>query len=163
MGGYEPPSLGQVQGKEGIVGQPLAHGPPQHFGIPVVGTYDAGHEQLAYALGLLLVRLRGRILAVAEGLPQAAQKNLTEAHQTLALLSLAQFLLSAVHHLLRINFKPGKFAPRPERGNRPCLVVSSRSETVEFGFDRPCRIIGERINPTGKADLTAELQRIVLF
>lgn len=54
----------------------------------------------------------------------------------------------------------GKFTPRPERGNRPCLVVSSRSEAVEFGFDRPCRIIGERINPTGKADLTAELQRL---
>ncbi|NLY42010.1 MAG: dihydropteroate synthase, partial [Desulfovibrionales bacterium] len=45
------------------------------------------------------------------------------------------------------------------RANPPCLVVTSRSTAVEFGFDRPCRIIGERINPTGKAELTAELQR----
>lgn len=49
---------------------------------------------------------------------------------------------------------------RPERVNRPCLVVTSRSLAVEFGFDRPCRIIGERINPTGKKELTEELQRL---
>lgn len=54
----------------------------------------------------------------------------------------------------------GKFSPRAERKSRPCLVVSSRATAVEFGFDHPCRIIGERINPTGKADLTAELQRL---
>ena len=53
----------------------------------------------------------------------------------------------------------GKTALRPEMADRPCLTVTSRSLAVEFGFDRPCRIIGERINPTGKAELTAELQR----
>ncbi len=53
----------------------------------------------------------------------------------------------------------GKSASRP-KVDRPCLVVTSRSRAVEFGFDRPCRIIGERINPTGKAELTAELQRL---
>lgn len=52
------------------------------------------------------------------------------------------------------------FVPQPKRDNRPCLVVTSRSVAVEFGFDRPCRVIGERINPTGKADLAAELQRL---
>jgi 5-methyltetrahydrofolate--homocysteine methyltransferase len=54
----------------------------------------------------------------------------------------------------------GRAVPRPERSGRPCLTVTSRSLAVEFGFDRPCRIIGERINPTGKAELTAELQRL---
>lgn len=46
-----------------------------------------------------------------------------------------------------------------EKVDTPCLSVTSRSLAVDFGFDRPCRIIGERINPTGKALLTAELQR----
>lgn len=54
----------------------------------------------------------------------------------------------------------GRVAPRPGAADRPCLVVTSRSRAVEFGFDRPCRIIGERINPTGKAELTAELQNL---
>jgi len=54
----------------------------------------------------------------------------------------------------------GKTVQRVVRENPPCLVVTSRSLAVEFGFDRPCRIIGERINPTGKAELTAQLQRL---
>jgi 5-methyltetrahydrofolate--homocysteine methyltransferase len=49
---------------------------------------------------------------------------------------------------------------RPGFEDRPCLTVTSRSAAVDFGFDRPCRIIGERINPTGKAELTAQLQRL---
>jgi 5-methyltetrahydrofolate--homocysteine methyltransferase len=49
---------------------------------------------------------------------------------------------------------------RPARQDRPCLTVTSRSVAVDFGFDFPCRIIGERINPTGKAELTAQLQRL---
>jgi methionine synthase (B12-dependent) (EC 2.1.1.13) len=53
----------------------------------------------------------------------------------------------------------GKTVLQSEMADRPCLTVTSRSLAVEFGFDRPCRIIGERINPTGKAELTAELQR----
>ncbi|NCD24534.1 MAG: methionine synthase [Deltaproteobacteria bacterium] len=53
----------------------------------------------------------------------------------------------------------GKTAAAVERNPAPCLVVTSRASAVEFGFDRPCRIIGERINPTGKAELAEELQR----
>lgn len=49
---------------------------------------------------------------------------------------------------------------RPVKEDRPCLVVTSRSMAVEFGFHRPCRIIGERINPTGKKELTEQLQRL---
>lgn len=49
---------------------------------------------------------------------------------------------------------------RPAFDDRPCLTVTSRSRAVDFGFDRPCRIIGERINPTGKAELAAQLQRL---
>jgi 5-methyltetrahydrofolate--homocysteine methyltransferase len=54
----------------------------------------------------------------------------------------------------------GRAVTRPARQNKPCLSVTSRSRAVDFGFDLPCRIIGERINPTGKAELTAQLQRL---
>ena len=49
---------------------------------------------------------------------------------------------------------------RPAREGGACLTVTSRSVAVDFGFDLPCRIIGERINPTGKAELTAQLQKL---
>jgi 5-methyltetrahydrofolate--homocysteine methyltransferase len=64
------------------------------------------------------------------------------------------------HIRMLADLAADRFVPRPKGENRPCLVVTSRSTAVEFGFDRPCRVIGERINPTGKADLTAELQRL---
>lgn len=46
--------------------------------------------------------------------------------------------------------------PEPSQG-RP-LVVTSRSRSVCFGVGLPSVCIGERINPTGKKVLTAELQ-----
>lgn len=54
----------------------------------------------------------------------------------------------------------GRLVERPALVGVPCLTVTSRSAAVEFGFDRPCRIIGERINPTGKKELTEQLQRL---
>ena len=50
----------------------------------------------------------------------------------------------------------GRAASRPRV--RPRLAVTSRAEAVVVDLESPCRIIGERINPTGKADLTADLQ-----
>lgn len=38
------------------------------------------------------------------------------------------------------------------------IVLTSRSMAVHIGSERPVRILGERINPTGKKKLTAELQ-----
>ncbi len=37
------------------------------------------------------------------------------------------------------------------------ITLTSRSSMVRIGFDEPFRIIGERINPTGKKQLSAEL------
>jgi 5-methyltetrahydrofolate--homocysteine methyltransferase len=36
-------------------------------------------------------------------------------------------------------------------------VVSSRTKTVTIGFDQPFCVIGERINPTGRKKLAAEM------
>ncbi len=38
------------------------------------------------------------------------------------------------------------------------IVLTTRSQLVRIGEDAPLAIIGERINPTGKKDLTAEFQ-----
>ena len=49
--------------------------------------------------------------------------------------------------------------PRPEpRPERAGIVLSSRSQVLRIGPDEPFAVIGERINPTGKKQLTAELQ-----
>ena len=37
-------------------------------------------------------------------------------------------------------------------------VVESKTKTVVIGFDQPFCVIGERINPTGRARLAAELE-----
>ena len=47
-------------------------------------------------------------------------------------------------------------APLPEE--RPGIVLTSRAEMVHLGAGSPVRFIGERINPTGKKQLTAEFQ-----
>ena len=47
---------------------------------------------------------------------------------------------------------------RPEPAEGPHLALASRSDSAVAGFGRPVLVIGERINPTGKKLLTAELQ-----
>ncbi|EHJ47231.1 Methionine synthase [Solidesulfovibrio carbinoliphilus subsp. oakridgensis] len=51
----------------------------------------------------------------------------------------------------------GRTHTRPEAVDRPVLAVTSRALTVTLGGKSPCAVIGERINPTGKAGLAAEL------
>lgn len=47
---------------------------------------------------------------------------------------------------------------KPVQRQDQTLCLTSRSATVRFGKEYPTRIIGERINPTGKKQLIAELQ-----
>ena len=37
-------------------------------------------------------------------------------------------------------------------------VIESKTKTVIIGFDEPFCVIGERINPTGRKKLAAELE-----
>jgi 5-methyltetrahydrofolate--homocysteine methyltransferase len=37
-------------------------------------------------------------------------------------------------------------------------IVESKTKTVIIGFDQPFCVIGERINPTGRKKLAAELE-----
>lgn len=56
------------------------------------------------------------------------------------------------------NTLAGRSRNRTETPDRPVLAVTSRARTVTLGGASPCAVIGERINPTGKAELAAELQ-----
>ncbi len=47
---------------------------------------------------------------------------------------------------------------RPEPLERECVAITSRSRSTCVGYGRPAVIVGERINPTGKKQLTADLQ-----
>lgn len=49
------------------------------------------------------------------------------------------------------------YKPRPQQ-QRKCVTLTSRSGIVRIGKEHPLAIIGERINPTGKAKLTEQLQ-----
>ena len=51
----------------------------------------------------------------------------------------------------------GRSWTRSDASDRPVLAVTSRAATVSLGGKSPCAVIGERINPTGKAELAAEL------
>ncbi|MFW5730395.1 MAG: homocysteine S-methyltransferase family protein [Desulfonatronovibrionaceae bacterium] len=48
---------------------------------------------------------------------------------------------------------------RPEPSEHICPVLTSRTRRVPLGFSNPPVLIGERVNPTGKKELTAQLQR----
>ncbi len=47
---------------------------------------------------------------------------------------------------------------RPKPKDKTCLVLTSRSRSVSLGFNRKPVLVGERINPTGKKELTSQLQ-----
>ena len=49
-------------------------------------------------------------------------------------------------------------APSPEGTSMTRTVLESKSKTVIIGFDEPFCVIGERINPTGRKKLAAELE-----
>lgn len=46
----------------------------------------------------------------------------------------------------------------PAKTKEDCLFISSERETVKICKDSPFRVVGERINPTGKKKLQAELR-----
>ena len=61
-------------------------------------------------------------------------------------------------HIAALVSAVAEYTAKPVRQESGCLCLTSRSEVVRFGKEYPTRIIGERINPTGKKQLIAELQ-----
>lgn len=63
-------------------------------------------------------------------------------------------------HITALQQACGDAATSPPRSasHGVPVVITSRFTSVPLGIDYPMALIGERINPTGKKDLTAELQ-----
>jgi 5-methyltetrahydrofolate--homocysteine methyltransferase len=62
-------------------------------------------------------------------------------------------------HIRALREKTGNYNYRKPRSlDKPCLVLTSRSRSIPFGFNHSPVLVGERINPTGKKELTSQLQ-----
>ena len=146
----------------------------QNMGVELVGTNcSAGPEQMQDTLKAWLPRLETPVLAQANaGLPELNDEGKTVfrlepepfAEHAAKFVGLgAKFVGGCCgttpDHIRALRAKVGDAAwQRPEKTDDAQLVLTSRSISVPVGFNHPGRIIGERINPTGKAQLTAEFQ-----
>ncbi|WP_419785702.1 homocysteine S-methyltransferase family protein [Pseudodesulfovibrio sp.] len=146
----------------------------QNLGVELIGTNcSAGPEQMQETLKAWSSRLDTPTLAEANaGLPELDDNGKTvfrlapEAFAEHA----SKFIDLGVKyvggccgttpdHIRALRAKVGDATWRkPEKTDDAQLVLTSRALSVPVGFNHPGRIIGERINPTGKKQLTAELQ-----
>lgn len=146
----------------------------QNMGVELIGTNcSAGPEQMRDTLRAWAPRLETPIFAEANaGLPELDDEGNTAfrlppepfAEQAAGFVELgAKFIGGCCgttpDHIRALRAKVGDATwKRPEKTDNACLILTSRSVSVPVGFDHPGVVIGERINPTGKKQLTAELQ-----
>ncbi|WP_031482485.1 homocysteine S-methyltransferase family protein [Maridesulfovibrio frigidus] len=146
----------------------------QNMGVELMGTNcSAGPEQMYDVLKSMQTRLTSPLLAEANaGLPE-----LDENRNTVFRLQPEPFAKQSARFVeVGAKFIGGCCGTTPDHikalrnavGNatwmRPVpqedcqMVLTSRAQTVKIGFEQRGVIIGERINPTGKKVLSAELQ-----
>ncbi len=146
----------------------------QNLGVELIGTNcSAGPEQMQETLKSWASRLETPTFAEANaGLPVLDDDGNTSfrlapeafAEQAAPFVELgAKFVGGCCgttpDHIRALRAKVGNATwRRPEKSDDAQLVLTSRSLSVPVGFNHPGRIIGERINPTGKKQLTAEFQ-----
>ncbi len=145
----------------------------QNLGVDLVGTNcSAGPEQLVEVVRAMLPRLSTPLLVQPNaGLPELDESGRTVfrlgpddfAAQCRAFAELgAKFLGGCCGttpaHIQALRAVAGGLPyARPETADRTPLVLTCRAASVPFGGGNPFRIIGERINPTGKKVLAEEL------
>jgi len=145
----------------------------QNLGVDVIGTNcSAGPEQIVDIVRAMLPRLSTPLLVQPNaGLPVLDEEGRTVfrlgpddfARQCRAFAEMGAKLLGGCcgttpAHITALRAELGTYAyrrPAPPQGSP--LVLTCRSASVPFGGEWPLRIIGERINPTGKKVLAAEL------
>ncbi len=146
----------------------------QNMGVELIGTNcSAGPEQMYNTLASWSSRLATPTFAEANaGLPELDDEGNTIfrlapepfARQAVRLLDVgAKFVGGCCgttpEHIRQLRaLAEGRKWKRPEPSDTAQTVLTSRSQSVPVGFDHRGVIIGERINPTGKKQLTAELQ-----
>nr|WP_287411807.1 homocysteine S-methyltransferase family protein [Pseudodesulfovibrio sp.] len=146
----------------------------QNMGVELIGTNcSAGPEQMHETLRSWQCRLETPTFAEANaGLPELDDDGNTSfrlppepfAEQAVGFVDLgAKFIGGCCgttpDHIRALRIKVGDASwKRPQKTDNAQMVLTSRSFSVPIGFDHPGVIIGERINPTGKKQLIAELQ-----
>ena len=146
----------------------------QNMGVELLGTNcSAGPEQMLDVVRAMLPRLSTPLVVQPNaGLPELDDQGRTVfrlgpedfAAQVMGFAELgAKFLGGCCgttpEHIRAVGARLGRRAwTLPQPPEPPCLVVTSRFCSVPVGHGRPAVIIGERINPTGKKELTAQLQ-----
>lgn len=146
----------------------------QNMGVELIGTNcSAGPEQMHDTLRAWAPRLETPTFAEANaGLPELDEDGNTSfrlapepfAEQAAGFAELgAKFIGGCCgttpDHIRVLRAKVGgALWKRPVKTDNAQLVLTSRSVSVPIGFDHRGVIIGERINPTGKKQLIAELQ-----
>jgi 5-methyltetrahydrofolate--homocysteine methyltransferase len=145
----------------------------QNMGVDLVAVNcGAGPETLAGVVRAMLPRLSAPLLVQPNaGLPELVDGRTVFrlgpeafAKQTAALADLGVKALGGccgttpAHIAALAAALQDRAWTRPEPAEGPHLVLTSRSDSAVAAFHRPCLVIGERINPTGKKVLTAELQ-----
>ncbi|BBD07868.1 homocysteine S-methyltransferase family protein [Desulfovibrio ferrophilus] len=146
----------------------------QNLGVDLLGTNcGAGPEQMLETVKAMLPRLSTPLVVQPNaGLPELDGDGNTVfrlnpenfAEQILPIVELGVKFIGGCcgttpDHIrcakAAINGKPWSLPKSPEA---ECLVVTSRSMSMPVSPFRRSKIIGERINPTGKKLLTEELQ-----
>lgn len=146
----------------------------QNMGVDLIATNcSAGPEQIVGVVEAMLPRLSTPLYVAANaGLPELDSDGNTVfrlppepfAEQSKRFAELgAKFIGGCCgtgpdHIRALSNACAGMTWKRPEPTHPALVTLTSRAESVYLGLGNPTAIIGERINPTGKKDLTAELQ-----
>jgi 5-methyltetrahydrofolate--homocysteine methyltransferase len=145
----------------------------QNMGVDLVATNcSAGPEQLLDVVRAMGERLETPLLVEPNaGLPELENGETVFklaptpfAEQTARFPELGATCLggccgTSPDHIRALRTACADMSPSsPVVDTPPCLVLTSRTRSVPVGFHVPTRIIGERINPTGKKDLIAQLQ-----
>lgn len=147
----------------------------QNLGVDLLGTNcSAGPEQIQDIVLAMLPRLSTPLLVQPNaGLPELDDQGRTVfrlgpeefARQCRAFAEMgAKFLGGCCGttpaHITALKGAVGQLPwARPEPRDKSPLVLTCRSLSVALGADNPVAVIGERINPTGKAQLAEELVR----
>ncbi len=145
----------------------------QNLGADIIGTNcSAGPEQFKDVINQMLVRLDAPLQVEPNaGLPQLEDGETVFrmgpeefSEKTTEFTNMGASLVGGCcgttpEHIKQLRNKcVNRKISIPQCQNAPDMVLTSRGASVPLGPDHPTACIGERINPTGKKTLSAELQ-----
>ncbi|MFP4657857.1 MAG: homocysteine S-methyltransferase family protein [Desulfonatronovibrionaceae bacterium] len=149
----------------------------QNLGADIIGTNcSAGPAQFKDVVERMLVRLNTPLLVEPNaGLPELENgetvfrmgpeefAELTAVFADMGASLLGGCCGTSPAHIRRLQEKcANKKISLPRAGQHPDLILTSRGNSVPMGPEHPTVCIGERINPTGKKTLSAQLQEETL-